>query len=139
MHKFLKQTGDSPAFWVIVCVIAAAIAVNVQPQGTAGWESILSADDRPSLSEMNQSSTLLREGTAVAESKGKFQLVGDRIVFHDTQHGHSLPCLENLMLQRVESYLKEDQDQRQAWVVTGKVTEFNGGNYLWIDRAIRSR
>ena len=46
-------------------------------------------------------------------------------------------CLENSMLQRVYAFSKDDDGGRQRWTVSGKVTEFNGENFLWLDRATR--
>ena len=43
--------------------------------------------------------------------------------------------LENLNLERIARVLGDDPDARQ-WSVTGSITEYRGGNYLLVTRAI---
>jgi hypothetical protein len=48
-----------------------------------------------------------------------------------------LTTLENLALERIADAMRVDSADNR-WVVTGRVTEFRGQNYLWIERATRA-
>jgi len=119
-------------------VIALFIASNHPVfQSTSGASA--NADERPTLKEMSEDRTLIREGTSLPEARGRFKLVNERYVFMDESTGKPLTCLEDLMLQRIHSFLKDDEGGRQRWSVSGKITEFNGENFLWLDRANRAQ
>jgi hypothetical protein len=126
----------APTFWVVVFILLLTVASN-HPllQGSSGWSA--NAEDRPSLKAMNDEKSLLREGTVITDSRGRFRLSEERIIFTDESLGKSLMCLENSMLQRIYSFSKDDDGGRQRWTVSGKITEFNGENFLWLDRATR--
>lgn len=79
----------------------------------------------------------LREGTVLKQVHGDFQLTGERVTFF-SREGQSMRMLENLALERVTRIL-EDTPGKRTWVVDGVVTEFRGGNYLLITRAIIKR
>lgn len=79
----------------------------------------------------------LREGGRISQQKGIFTIAGDRVVFSPVDG--TLPkmvVLENLSLQRVIQNL-EGNSQQEVWLVTGRVTEFQGANYLFLERATR--
>jgi hypothetical protein len=78
--------------------------------------------------------TRLREGVELADRVGQFKLRGDRATFISTDGGLSLVGLENLNLERVVRAISDNPNQ--DWRVSGIVTEFRGGNYLLITRAI---
>ncbi len=82
-----------------------------------------------------QPAPLLREGEII-EVIGKLELAGDRATFTPQNSDVSLRVLENLALQRVIQVLSESRDERQ-WLVAGVVTEYRGGNYLLIHKAIQ--
>ena len=127
----------SPAFWVILLSIGIAVCANVSDHN--GFRSSATiADDRPSLSKMATQSTLLREGTALSELKGRFRKQGDRIVFVDDSNNRSFKCLENISLQRIDSAI-QDEDRKLVWLVTAKVSEFNEENFLLVEKAVRAR
>lgn len=79
----------------------------------------------------------LREGFRISHQKGTFTLGGGRVVFSALDG--TLPkmvVLENLNLQRVIQNLQGNPHQ-EIWLITGRVTEFQGANYLLLERAIR--
>ncbi|MEX0586421.1 MAG: hypothetical protein WD176_07245 [Pirellulales bacterium] len=78
--------------------------------------------------------TRIREGIELADRVGQFKLRGDRATFIPAEGGLSLVGLENLNLERVVRAISDNPNQ--DWRVSGVVTEFRGGNYLLITRAI---
>lgn len=137
-ERFLYRGLHTPFVWMTLALIAL-VGVSNWPALRLSSSASAVEGDRPSLVAMNQDKGILREGTVVSESKGRFQVVKDRVVFTDESLGKSFTCLENLTLQRIQSYLGDDEGRRQRWMVTGKITEFGGENFLWLDRAIRAR
>lgn len=77
----------------------------------------------------------LREGTVLTEQVGRFQLAGDRIMFYLADGGQRLGTLENLNLERVAKLVADSPDPLE-WTVSGMVTEFQGVNYLLVERAV---
>ena len=79
----------------------------------------------------------LREGSRISQQKGTFTITGDRVIF--SALNGQLPrmvVLENLSLQRVLQNIHASPEQ-EIWLVTGRVTEFQGINYLLLERATR--
>lgn len=75
----------------------------------------------------------MREGAELSEEVGTFQATGDRITFYATS-GKSFRVLENLALERIAATI----DKPREWLVSARVTEFRGNNYLLITRATLS-
>lgn len=138
LRRWIRRCSNAPSFWVLVFVTALTTLSN-HPALRSIPGSLASADERPNLKEMNEEKSLIREGTSLAEARGRFKPVNERFIFIDESTGKPLTCLENLMLQRIHSFLKDDEGGRQRWSVSGKITEFNGENFLWLDRAIRAQ
>jgi hypothetical protein len=77
-----------------------------------------------------------REGKRLINHGGHFRQDGDGAVFV-SEKGHELVALANLNLERVTRTLKaSDESESIRWSVNGVVTEFNGRNYLLIQRAV---
>jgi hypothetical protein len=74
-----------------------------------------------------------REGNRF-EGTGRFEISGDRVTFYPAESQESYRVLENLALERVARVLGESREPRQ-WKVVGTFTEFQGGNYLLLNRA----
>jgi hypothetical protein len=115
-----------------------AVIVNLRPWDQAVAGARLQAGERPSLSEMNKQMGLQREGTSLSEVRGRFRASKERTLFTDETTERTYKCLENLMVQRVESSVSDD-DRKLPWIVTGKITEYQGENYLLVERAVRAR
>ncbi|MDA1054509.1 MAG: hypothetical protein O3C40_29085 [Planctomycetota bacterium] len=75
----------------------------------------------------------LREGMNLVNQVGELREAGGRIAFYPEGDKRSLQVLENLALERVSREL--DQSNRK-WSVSGIVTEYKGGNYLLLHRAV---
>lgn len=74
----------------------------------------------------------LREGMKLTNLIGELHELGGRIEFRPDGEAQRLLLLENLALERVS----QDLDQKRKWSVSGVVTEFKGGNYLLLSRAV---
>lgn len=83
-----------------------------------------------------QEGPLLREGEVWENELGHILVAGQRYAFRPIQGGRSVIVLENLNLQRIVQRL-EESSQPTIWSISGRVTEFQGGNYLLIERATR--
>lgn len=143
VHRTLHRIAHSASFWVFVIVSSTMIFVNLKvdsnPNAARGlWSNAVLAEDTPQIASTTKERSLLREGSSVVEAKGKFRIVKDRLVFQEDGSTRSFICLENQMLQRVASYLS-DEDRRLVWVVNGKITEYESSNFLLIEKAIRGR
>jgi len=127
----------SPALWVILAASILAIFTNVVVDNRISANPN-SENDRPPLSQMAKEESALREGTQLNEVKGRFRKQGDRFQFTEDGGQKSFKCLENLCLQRI-SVNQQDEDRKITWLISAKVTEFNGENYLILEKAVRSR
>lgn len=78
---------------------------------------------------------LHREGTKIKDEPGRFALVGNRINYV-TSAGLQYVCLENLNLERVARIMGSTPDSVE-WMISGSVTEYQGSNYLLIERSTR--
>jgi hypothetical protein len=104
--------------------------------GAIGVTSWLIADDltQPS-SAVAPKSQLHREGTELRDEPGRFLSVGNRQSFVST-NGTTYVVLENLNLERVGKIV-DTSPEAVDWFISGKVTEYQGANYLLISRARR--
>lgn len=81
-------------------------------------------------------SELLREGTKIIDQPAVCRSFGDRLQI--TLSGTTVPiiALENLASQRIlKATLDDVEDER--WVVNGQITEFQGHNFILLDRVVR--
>ena len=78
-----------------------------------------------------------REGD-LFQGPGRFESTGDRITFYSEQDDEVFRVLENLALERIARILEDPSGlgASRKWGVTGVVTEYQGSNYLLIERAI---
>ncbi len=132
------RVSRSPAFWVIFASMGIALAANTGRRQGILRENSTWAVERPSVESMSKDLALIREGTELNDVRGEFRFVGDRYVFVETGTNRTFKCLENLMLQRISAAIKDDA-RKANWVITAKVSEYSGDNYLLVDRAVRAR
>ena len=85
-----------------------------------------------------QSSPRLREGAEIVDRLGRFQVVGDRVVFVAEPGDYRFVVLENLNLERI-ARLVADRPAQSQWKVSGVVTECRGANFILIRRATLQR
>lgn len=123
MHKLI---------WTL-CLLAAAIVAGRQ-WSASGAES-LDSKSQAGQGDVSEAAERLREGTRITEQSGRFQPAGDRLMFYLTESGQRLGTLENLNLERIATMVG-DSPEPLEWTVSGTVTEFQGVNYLLIERAV---
>ena len=76
--------------------------------------------------------------TPITDVKGRFKKQGERFQFVEEGSNKAFKCLENLCLQRI-SMNQQDDERKVIWLVSAKVTEFNGENFWILEKAVRSR
>jgi len=77
----------------------------------------------------------IREGAQIVDRLGHFQLTGERVTFVSQDGSGRFVVLESLSLQRVVRTITESSESLK-WNVSGTATEFQGSNYLLLQRAI---
>lgn len=81
---------------------------------------------------------LIREGTELNDLRVQFRKSSNgRTTVFDEQTKKSMICLENLWLQRI-LVAQKNEDPSVVWLVSGKVTEFEGVNYFQILQASKT-
>ncbi len=130
MIKLTQRMFSSMAFWVVGALVLAAIASNL----TAGD----STPQRPKQAAAAGEEKLLREGTRIVGDIGECRTDGDRLsIIFGEQPTRSLIALENLAAQRIVQAVLDDPSDR-SWKVSGTITEFQGRNYILLERVARS-
>ncbi len=116
--------------WVIVVV--ATIATLIAGSAAGGPPSESPRGDSGGLKD---ATTRHREGTQIADAEGIFRSSGGRQVFRQIDGKTEFRLRENLTLERVLRSLDESRSER-VWLVTGTVTEYQGENFLLMNRAV---
>jgi hypothetical protein len=124
--------------WAALGSVAAIAAQSISSTGEP--QSATSSLDPSIAVEEGQSPTepRLREGIRLQDAIGHFESAADVPVFIDEQ-GRRLIGLENLNLQRiVRTVLAAEDPATLRWRVSGAITEYEGRNYIFIERAVYS-
>lgn len=86
-------------------------------------------------STAKQTSTRVREGREAREMQATFASVGERMSCKLPSLQATVTVLENLALERVsETMMRHAEDA--TWEVEGIITEYQGRNYLLLQRAV---
>lgn len=133
--KHFASVFRSPAFWVITVASALAAIANWTPNVNSHVN--IRADEPIKNNDGDNKKVLLREGTQLDDVHGRFTSSGERTLFIEEGTNRSVKCLENLWLQRIVSSQKSDR--KVTWQVSGKMTEFDGENFLIIEVASKNR
>ena len=113
----------------------AAFAQNLQSVTSASKPEMASHND--DLVKKTEKSNLLREGTIMQSQHVIFRVSNDRIILSLDTGAERYVCLENLNLQRITAVLKSNPTLTD-WTVDFVVTEYQGSNYVLIQRAVLS-
>jgi hypothetical protein len=128
----------SIAICVATLLAGARVALNAQESGTEATEPsyVQSTHVLEDTSTDKEKKLRWREGKRLIDHDGHFRQDGDGAIFV-SETGHELVALANLNLERVTRTLKaSDESESIRWNINGIVTEFNGRNYLLIQRAV---
>ncbi|MCA9132456.1 MAG: hypothetical protein KDA45_04855 [Planctomycetales bacterium] len=128
--KRIRKLLRWPAFWIVSTLILAGVVSNLasgQGEQEAAEKSAVQDD----------TSVLLREGMRIEAGAAQCRSAGERLVIELNESGRSLVALENLASQRVLQAVLDDASDRQ-WIVNGQVTEFQGRNFLLLERVTRA-
>ncbi len=77
----------------------------------------------------------IREGTTFKEKRCIFRVAGQRVLVFSEDESERFLCLENLNLERVMQVVLENPAQ-QVWKVDGIYTEYQGENFVLLQRAV---
>jgi hypothetical protein len=125
-----------PGFWVIASSMAVAIAANMATDRGLLPNGFSFADEGKASPGSGQ---VQREGSLLPDLVGSFRKAADRIQFVERgDASRNFLCLENLMLQRALQVMN-DESTEIAWIVSGRVTEYLGANYLLIETLKRTK
>lgn len=98
-----------------------------------------SSDDLPGFGQASgeqQTVQLLREGAKIIQQSVTCRASGDRLLVELPQTAAPLVALENLAAERILKAIQGDIGSDQ-WSVSGSITEFQGRNYILLDRVTR--
>lgn len=134
----------TPAFWLLSIALTIVVLANWNNESPGrGRASAGEGDGSKSTagsktSEASRPDNLIREGTELNNLRVQVRKASNgRITVFDEQTKRTLVCLENLWLQRI-LVAQKNEDPSVVWIVSGKVTEFEGINYLQITQASKS-
>jgi len=138
LQRMATRLVRLPAFWVVggLLLVTAIVNVHAIPVASQSHASNASAIATPldqSVLKATQS-----EGTTLTNVRGHFENSGDRIRFVNVHSGTTYVCLENLPLQQIMQSPSKSITSNE-WIIRGHLTEFDGTNFLLIDRSIRAR
>jgi hypothetical protein len=113
------------SLFLLAAVASSSLALRAEPGDSPAAAPAI----KPNAGER------LREGTQLVDQAGKFEFAGDRVAFFPNGSSDSYRVLENLALERISRILNEGRG-KQAWILSGTLTEFRGSNYLLITKAV---
>jgi hypothetical protein len=136
-YDCLRKHGEAKMRNQILWAALAILGVTLGISAISGQDE-QSSDETAALSGGESEGAQLREGAVVTDQPGTFQLVGNRMVFALEGDARQLGTLENLALERVVRLVRQSSAP-QTWLVSGTVTEYQGSNFILIDRAVIRR
>lgn len=75
-----------------------------------------------------------REGRQIEKLRGEIRVVQSRYIFFPEGDSFRFVLLENLNLERIARAMTGNTD-KLTWEIDAQITEFNGANFLLIERA----
>ena len=124
----IRIIARSRLAWLLLAIISAGVASNLS-----------AVEDAPTVSTTAQKpikETLLREGARVEAKRAKCRVAGERLLI-EFDDGRTLDALANLAAQRVLQACRDDESD-SAWIVSGKITEFQNMNFLLLESVLRA-
>lgn len=119
---------------IFFCAALAAFAQREPaPNNPAEAEKPVVAAEK----KKDASDKRIREGTTFQGKHVFFQQAGSRTTLFAADTNERYVCLENLNLERILKAI-EERPGRRSWKIDGMFTEFQGENYVLIQRAVVS-
>lgn len=155
--RSLGLCNGSPAIWIggVSLVLAACLLHSTTDLISQAWAQergkLTSRADPssagvssipPGVPDFGESTSdgrvdqLLREGARIVNQAVMCRNVGDRLLVELPQPSMPLMVLENLAAQRILKALQDDIGS-ERWIINGSITEFQGRNYILLDRVVR--
>lgn len=104
---------------------------------TAAALGVLRATENSQNGEPSERPQIQREGTRLDQKALRLRAENDRLVVQ-IEPETTVQVLENLASQRVYRANQDDPEDNR-WSISGFFTEFEGQNYLFIEKAVRIR
>jgi hypothetical protein len=123
-----RMVARSRLAWLLLAILGAGVASNLS-----------AVEDAPSVSSNTPrltKDTLLREGARVEAKRAKCRVAGERLLL-EFEDGRTLDALANMAAQRVFQACRDDESDSE-WIVSGKITEFQNMNYLFLESVLRA-
>ena len=114
--------------WLLLAIVGAGVASNLS--------AVEDAPAAPTNSARAPKETLLREGARVEAKRAKCRVAAERLLI-EFEDGRTLDALPNLAAQRVFQACRDDESDSE-WIVSGKITEFQNMNYLFLESVLRA-
>jgi len=124
-----------PAALTVAAVVAGVTLVRAQAPAPSQPAQPEAAKSPESASPSHENRFRLREGTEIVDKLGLFRMTGDRATFFTEDGTGRYVGLENLNIERISRTISENPEELQ-WRVTGVITEYRGGNFLLVQRAV---
>jgi hypothetical protein len=124
----VRMIARSRLAWLLVAIVGAGVASNLS--------AVEDKPTAPTMSAKSAKETLLREGARVEAKRAKCRLAGERLLI-EFEDGRTLDALANLAAQRVFQACRDDESDSE-WIVSGKITEFQNMNYLFLESVLRA-
>jgi hypothetical protein len=129
-NSVFNHASHSPFAWLLLCIVMAAVASNLiarDPAQSSGLSAAAAQED----------AVMVREGARIEGRPMRARISGDTLIWQAEDSRQAFETLENLALERVLHAIRNDTSDRQ-WTVTGTVTEFQGRNYILLERVTRA-
>ncbi|MDX1927331.1 MAG: hypothetical protein SFV81_12490 [Pirellulaceae bacterium] len=124
----LRMLARSRMTWLLLVIVGAGVASNLS--------AVEDKPAAPSNAAKSAKETLLREGARVEAKRAKCRVAGERLLI-EFEDGRTLDALANLAAQRVFQACRDDESDSE-WIVSGKITEFQNMNYLFLESVLRA-
>jgi hypothetical protein len=114
--------------------IPVSTKANTQAQDTSTNPE---ATKKKTTANKSEDTTRWREGHRIENVTATIEVSETERFTASIDSERNLIILENLSLERIAEAMKIDSSDNR-WTVHGRVTEFKGQNYLWLERATRA-
>ena len=143
-----RRRNNISIFWKLSCciLVCCVLVVFGRQEGlraqrnthgvlSSNPENASESDEISNDVHQSRSRTLLREGTIVRNQRVVIRISGGRAMMTVLEDSRRFYCLENLNLERISKVI-QNNPMLTDWNVDYLVTEYQGSNYVLIQRAV---